>query len=173
MKSNFRYLLIAVMVIIEQGIKLIIRNYQGPEVTLLGNFVYFRPTHNTYYSWFNSMLGFENTRTFHITLTLMLLVLSIIVFRYVNKRKGVKLEASLLEIFLVSGIICSLIDRVFWGGSLDYIGLRGMFVFDLKDVYLSTFQVLGLLLAIKHWKAIDKISEKELALDFYRFIKGN
>ena len=173
MKSNFRYVLIAVMVLIEQGIKLVIRNYQGGEVNLIGNFVYFRPTHNTYYSWFNSMLGFENTRMFHIILTLALLVLAILVFRYVYKRKGNQIEANLLEIFLISGIICSLLDRVFWGGSLDYIGLRGLFVFDLKDVYLSTFQVLGLFLAIKYWKAIDNISEKKLALDFWQFLKGN
>lgn len=173
MRSNFRYLLIAVMIIVEQGIKLLVRNYQGAEVSLVGDFVYFRPTHNTYYSWFNSMLGFENTRVFHIVLTVVILVLAILIFRYAYKRKGNLLEINLLELFLMAGIVCSLLDRVFWGGSLDYIGLRGLFVFDLKDVYLSTFQVLAVYLVIKNWKGINAISEKELASDFYQFLKGN
>lgn len=173
MRYYYRYLLIAVMIIVEQGIKLLVRSYQGYEVSLLGDFVYFRPTHNTYYSWFNSMLGFENTRGVHIILTVAMLVLAILIFRYAYKRKGNLLELNLLELFLMAGIVCSLLDRVFWGGSLDYIGLRGLFVFDLKDVYLSTFQVLAIYLVIKNWKAINAVSDKEIVIDFYQFLKGN
>jgi len=34
-----------------------------------------------------------------------------------------------------------LIDDIFWGGSLDYIQLFDWFIFDLKDVYLTTIAI--------------------------------
>jgi len=39
--------------------------------------------------------------------------------------------------FVIAGIICSFIDVVFWGGSLDFIGLFDWFIFDMKDVWLN------------------------------------
>ncbi|WP_353892253.1 signal peptidase II [Proteinivorax hydrogeniformans] len=102
MKSNFRYLLIAALVAVDQVVKLIVRNYRGSDVNLIGDFIYFRPTHNTYYSWYNSMLGIENTKAFHIILTSAILVLAILLFRYAYNRKGNKIETRLLEIFMLS-----------------------------------------------------------------------
>lgn len=172
MKLYYKYLIIAIMVVVEQGIKLVVRNYQGVSHPIISNFVYFNPTHNTYYSWFNSMLGLQNTRMFHIVLTIILMVLAITIFRFVNSKFGDSISISLLEIFLVAGIICSLIDRVFWNGSLDYIHLKGFFVFDLKDVYLSTFQVLFFLTVVRNWKAFSDLNEKEFIGDLFRFLRG-
>ena len=31
-----------------------------------------------------------------------------------------------------------MIDDIFWGGSLDYIQLFDWFIFDLKDVYITS-----------------------------------
>lgn len=37
----------------------------------------------------------------------------------------------------LAGVICSIIDRIFWGSSLDYIRIKGFFVFDLKDIFID------------------------------------
>lgn len=159
------------MVLIEQGIKLVVRNYKGVETPIINNFIYFRPKQNVHYSWLNSMVEIQNTRFFHIALTTVLLIFTFFVFRYFAYKYGPRIYSGLLEVFLISGMVCSLIDRVFWNGSLDYILLKGFFIFDLKDVYLSTFQVLFVFFVVKNWNAISKMSEKELFTDFINFIK--
>ena len=40
-------------------------------------------------------------------------------------------------IFVTCGAICSLIDKVFYGGSLDFIGISNLFIADIKDLYIN------------------------------------
>ena len=40
-------------------------------------------------------------------------------------------------VFMFSGALCSLIDKVFYGGSLDFIGIGDLFVADIKDIYIN------------------------------------
>ena len=40
--------------------------------------------------------------------------------------------------------ICSLVDKLFYGGSLDFIGISDLFIADIKDIYIN----LGLLFFI-------------------------
>ena len=47
--------------------------------------------------------------------------------------------------FVIAGIICSFIDVVFWGGSLDFIGLFDWFIFDMKDVWLNAGLIGGII----------------------------
>lgn len=49
----------------------------------------------------------------------------------------------------ISASICSLVDKIMLGGSLDYILVNGT-VFDLKDVYLSIACVYMIVYAIKN-----------------------
>ena len=44
-------------------------------------------------------------------------------------------------LFILSGALCSLIDKIFYGGSLDFIGISNLFIADIKDMYIN----LGLL----------------------------
>ncbi len=71
--------------------------------------------------------------------------------------------------FIFSGAMCSLIDKIFWNGSLDYILVNGFFMFDLKDVYINIFNgllILSLFLKNKVLKQIDD----NIAKDFTRYI---
>ena len=40
-------------------------------------------------------------------------------------------------IFVFCGALCSLIDKVFYGGSLDFIGISNLFIADIKDIYIN------------------------------------
>ena len=74
--------------------------------------------------------------------------------------------------FILSGAICSLIDKIFWNGSLDYILVNGFFTFDLKDVYINIFNgVLILSLLLKN-KALSKIDDN-IIKDFTKYILRN
>ena len=40
-------------------------------------------------------------------------------------------------LFVLSGALCSLIDKIFYGGSLDFIGISNLFIADIKDLYIN------------------------------------
>jgi signal peptidase II len=43
----------------------------------------------------------------------------------------------LAALFIIAAGICVSIDNIFYGGSLDYINLKPLFIFDLKVMYLN------------------------------------
>ena len=62
-----------------------------------------------------------------------------------SKYKNIKnFWTDLCFIFIFSGALCSLIDKLFYGGSLDFIGISDLFIADFKDIYIN----LGLLFFI-------------------------
>ena len=54
---------------------------------------------------------------------------------YRSKVDDANILFTVLFITGLAGSICSLVDKIFWGGSLDYIQLYNLFIFDLKDCY--------------------------------------
>lgn len=63
-----------------------------------------------------------------------LIIVFFVYFRLKNRNflnKGV----NRILVFIIAGNICSLIDKLTLGGSLDYI-LFGGYIHDLKDIYL-------------------------------------
>ena len=100
---------------------------------IFNDVIKFVPSLNTSYSWFNSLFNLGIGLLSHIAVNIIILFISILLFDFIRqKQKGNKI-INLLSILLFSGAVCSLIDRIFWGGSLDYIYLKGLFTFDLKD----------------------------------------
>lgn len=59
-------------------------------------------------------------------------------------------------IFLLGGVFGNLIDRIFFGYVRDFLGLRGFFVFNLADVYLSLAFVLFLVYEFWERKRLSK-----------------
>lgn len=62
----------------------------------------------------------------------------------------------------LAGAICSLLDKVLWGGSLDFLQILSFFTFDLKDCYLTIAEIIFVIIGILHSK---EISAKEY-IDF-------
>ncbi|MGH4119158.1 signal peptidase II [Clostridium sp.] len=71
--------------------------------------------------------------------------------------------------FIFSGAICSLFDKIFWNGSLDYILVNGFFTFDLKDVYINVFSGLIILLLLFKNKFLNQIDDN-IVKDFTKYI---
>lgn len=166
-------IIILILIIIDQGIKLIVKNYYDVRVPILENRLYFMPVLNVNYSWINAIFQFGWSRLFHIALVLLVILVGYSIFKYLETKNLRQKIINILKVFFFSGAICSLIDKVFWNGSLDYILLKGFFVFDLKDCYLTIFELIAVILVIRNWKAVSKINEKELIKDYIGFIRNN
>lgn len=165
-------LLILVFIVIDQFIKIYIsNNLMNESFNIFGQIIKFQPKLNTAYSWLNSLGNFGIGLLPHIIMNIMILFILFIIFDFIlAKKKGNKV-INWLFVFLIAGIICSLIDRLFWGGSLDYIYLKGYFTFDLKDVYISIFQVVLVFTWIFNYKGLRKLDEKLLYSEFKTYLK--
>ena len=143
MQNLYKYMVVVALIALDQGIKLWVKKYKGKRITLINNFLYIKPQQNTYYSWFNSMLKIKKTRGLHIVLTVAILIFAAFGFSKVYSDLSQGITIVILEVLLIAGATCSLIDRVFWNGSLDYLLVKKL-VIDLKDVYIAIFLVMFL-----------------------------
>ncbi|MBU5425573.1 signal peptidase II [Tissierella pigra] len=172
-KNEFTKIMILSLIILEQGIKIIVKAYYGVKAPIIENILYFAPVLNDNYSYINSLFNLGWGRIFHILLVIFVLFFSYYAFKYLEAKGTKNSMINTMKIFLFAGTICSLIDKVFWNGSLDYILLKGFFVFDLKDCYLTIFEVLVIILIVKDRKKASKINDKELLKDYIKFIKND
>ncbi|WP_238886759.1 signal peptidase II [Clostridium sp. YIM B02551] len=137
---NSKQLLIIFLILftIEQGSKLIIKfNFFNYNITLIKDFLYFSPIINTQGSWLNARFGAGVSFGALIVLNILALIFFTEIYRYFthNTKKDFWIDMS--YIFLITGCICSLIDKLFYGGSLDFIGISDLFVADIKDMYIN------------------------------------
>lgn len=171
--NRITQIMILVLVILEQAIKIIVKNYYGVKIPIIENIVYFMPILNDNYSYINSLFNLGWNKAFHIVLVVVVLFFSYYAFKYFENKNIKNSMINILKVFLFSGVICSLLDKIFWNGSLDYILLKEFFVFDLKDCYLTIFQVLVIMLGIKNWKKISRANDIEFLKDYIGFIKND
>ena len=53
-----------------------------------------------------------------------------------KKNSLTNIYMEIFYILLLAGIIDSVLDKILWGTSLDYIELFSRFIIDLKDIYI-------------------------------------
>jgi len=133
------------LVALDQMIKWVIyRYFMDVEIKWLGDRVYFSPGFNKDISWISSKTGINFGVEVHICISIIAVIILILLGKqYFNKYAKMKYMVWAYWITL-AGVICSAIDRIFWGTSLDYIFIKGYFVFDLKDVLINGMYVLGI-----------------------------
>ncbi|MDF2588765.1 MAG: signal peptidase [Anaerocolumna sp.] len=172
LKRFIIYLSIILLIFLEQGIKIVINaNYLNQKLPILPPYLYFEPMFNRSYSWFNSMLQLGISKWIHILFVGILLIFIILFYIYILQQYGFNHLINTMFTFLISGALCSLIDKVFWNGSLDYILIEGFFTFDLKDVYIDIFIGLLILSFVTKNKIIEKMSQNNHnTKDFLKFI---
>ena len=74
---------------------------------------------------------------------------------YKIKQKKTTIVIRIIMICGLAGCLCSLIDKIFWGGSLDFLQIPGFFIFDGKDAYLTLSEVLFVIIALRHNQEIS------------------
>lgn len=163
---------ILLLVLIDQIIKVVIANkFMEMEFYFIDNILGFKAGINVDYSWINSRLNLGVGYLSHIILNIAILLFAIIIFIFVCERYQENKIVNLAFLLVLSGGVCSLIDKLFWGGSLDYILLKGFFVFDLKDIYLSIFDIIVVICLVFNYKEFRRFDEKKFYHDFKDFVK--
>ncbi|MGI6705589.1 MAG: signal peptidase II [Clostridia bacterium] len=161
------------LIVIEQGIKLIINSkFLGKHFPILEPWLYFKPMFNRDYSWLNSMLQLGIGKWVHILVVAGISILILLFYAFLNKEAASSPLIDAAFVFLFAGALCSLIDKIFWDGSLDYIQVKGLFTFDLKGVYVNVFVGLLLLMLLVNHQGIQQMDDRRLVKDFIRFLRG-
>ncbi|WP_418893121.1 signal peptidase II [Limibacterium fermenti] len=166
MKINKIIFITLFFTLLDQLIKIIINIYFFEcRFIILNPILEFHPTFNNKYSYLNHLLhnkfNIDLGMPFHLILNIITFIVIILLYYYLrNLQKTRLLDISF--IFAFSGIISVLISTYIWeNGCLDYIYLKPLFVFDLKDIYLNCFAILFLIYLNKN-KAIINIKGKKL-----------
>lgn len=156
----------------DQGIKLLIKEYcTGANLNIIGDLVRFRPVLNVQYSWINSIMNLGIGLLPHVLLVLLVMVVSWVIYSYLKtKGKDGKLVRYIAVLLFAAGT-CSLLDKIFWGGSLDYIYFKGLFVFDLKDIYLTVIEISLVIMATLNYKGLRKVTLRSIFRELSAYVK--
>jgi hypothetical protein len=169
MKVQTIIIWIFILIIADQAIKIIINSFfLESQFDIIPSLFEFRPSFNDKHTYVNSLIH----RKFnvyiglwpHIIMFLLIEVVFFILYSYL--RNNILQRKKLLDIsfiFQMAGIICALIGNLIWkNGTLDYIYLKPLFIFDLKDLYLNCFAIMFLIYFHKNKTQIKRIKMKDV-----------
>lgn len=165
MGRRAKVIMFGILILLDQGVKMIIREwYFDRNFPLLGEYLTFHPIVNKKYSYIGNYIHFFSNKSVTILLGFIAIPILITIYRFLTTRplKGKKL-LNLSFLFAMAGCCCSLIDRIIWDGSLDFVKLFDWFIFDIKDCYLSFFSVSIILIIFLNLKEIDSIKFADFA----------
>lgn len=140
----------ALLMLVDQGIKIIIKFFFFNDYfEIIKGFLSFNPIINTDGSWLNARFGTSVSFPLLISVNILALILFVELYRYYlhNYKDKKSFWADMCFLFITAGALCSLIDKVFYGGSLDFIGISNLFIADIKDIYIN-LGILFFILAI-------------------------
>lgn len=141
-------IIIFLLILLDQLVKLVIYHYFIGQQYEWINPLAFKPTLNDDYSFANSLFQLKIGSEIHVIIIALALIMMISVYKYILSHNSSFKAVNLGFNLLISGSICSMIDKLFWGGSLDYICLKGYFIFDLKDFYITLAEIILVVLVI-------------------------
>ncbi len=123
---------------LDQAIKIqIARRCPGASLTLLSRRLRFQPVINRHLSWAGHFIPLLRRQRLAAGLNGAALVLLSAGWLRQRSRGPVGPLGRAAASLLLSGGLCSLLDKTLWGGSLDYLQVPGKCTFDLKDLYLA------------------------------------
>lgn len=137
---NFKIMtnIFLVLMLIDQGLKLIIKLfYFNFHIDIIPNLLSFHPIINTDGSWLNARFGTNVSFPILIFFNIIALVFFIEIYRYYLYKSNKDFWGDMAFLFTFCGALCSLIDKIFYKGSLDFIGISTLFIADIKDIYID------------------------------------
>ncbi len=162
MKLRNIILLILLLVLVDQGVKLVIYgSFMDANCEIIRGILDFKPLFNSKYSFVNDSVyrstGMDAGLLFHIVLFAIVWLIFFVVYRFF---KGIDPRNKILDVsfsLFTAAVICSYSGILVWKkGILDFLHLKliGNIIFDLKDIYINCFVVLfcisAMQIEIKH-----------------------
>ena len=150
MKTRTVLLCIIILFTIDQVIKIIINLYfLDVRFDIIPPLFYFKPMFNLKYSYVSSLFNLGMGFWMHILIYCFVTVFLIVSYDFLRTVSGNSKMINIAFIFGFAAVLSVLIDSFFWIGTLDYIYLKPLFVFDLKDVYINIWVILFSLYCFK------------------------
>jgi len=156
--------MIIFLISIDQIIKIVINAYFiETNFVIIPSLFEFTPIFNGKHSYINILLynNFNIDMGLWIHVISFMIIQAFILLLYDFLRCKIHNNAKILDyaiVFQLSAMICALIGNLIWEkGTLDYIYLKPLFVFDLKDLYNTCFMILFPLTLLIHRKHFDSI----------------
>lgn len=155
--------LVIILVAIEQIIKLIIcLNYQDISLEILPSLVDFKPTLNNKTFYWLGLMNIDVGRWLRLATAIIILSALCLFYLYLKRTLQNKKWLDISFVFGIAGVLCSLSDNIFFGGSWDYVYLKPLFIFDLKDIYMDCFSIFFLICCYRNRTEISNIKMKNI-----------
>ena len=127
------YIISFLVILVDRITKILVENYLTKELSVIKNIFYFTYVKNDGAAF--SILGSQR---------LLLVILSILALFFIIYYVTKKDKNGIGYFFLIGGIIGNLIDRVFLGYVIDFIGIYTFPIFNIADIFI----VLGAILVL-------------------------
>ena len=151
-------ILAVVLIVVDQVTKTVcknnFKNNGWTSTTVIDGFLYFSYAFNTGAAW-SFLAGVSWAQTFFKILTVVALAVFFVYYVFICKKNYKLLRVGV--IFIISGTIGNFIDRVAYGGVVDFISVllpTGKFfpTFNMADSYMTV----GIIILFIHYLFIDK-----------------
>ena len=148
---------VSLLVLIDQTVKIVISKvFMKCEFDIIPKMLRFNPELNTHLSYGGNFFKLLSNPFVTILLNILALFLFLSGYMlYQAKRVHTSFLVKMIMICGIAGGLCSLIDQLFWGGSLDFLQIPTLFIFDLKDCYLTVAEVIFVVIGILHSREIS------------------
>lgn len=151
MKIKTIVLCAIVLVVIDQIVKWLISvNYRNINIEFIPFLLEFKPKLNDKSFYWLSLMDITVGRWVRLIAGIVVSGILCLLYFYMKKIMKKRRWMDIGFIFGFAGMLCFLCDNIFFGGSWDYIYLKPLFIFDLKDLYLNCFAILILISAHKN-----------------------
>ena len=172
MKIRAMILWVIVLVLIDSAIKIIINGYfLDVRFDIIPNLFEFRPKFNDHYTYVNHLFGLGMGFWVHVVIFTFALVLALAIYDFFRTLPNGHKLLNFAFIFAFAGSICAFIGLL-TGGCLDYIYLKPLFIFDLKDLYIDCYAILFLYYFFKYKKDMKSIKFKDMTGHFKNRFKS-
>ena len=165
MKLRTIIFLILTLVVADQVIKIVINAFfLETQFEIIPSLFEFKPFFNVKHSYINSILykhfDVNLGLLFHVGLYLFILIM-LIPSLWLTFRNNIHENKKLLDVafsFGIAAAICAISGNLIWQkGTLDFIYLKPLFIFDLKDLYSNCFVILLFVYAFKNREQLNDV----------------
>lgn len=155
--------LVIILVATEQIIKLIISlNYQDISLEIIPSLIDFKPTLNNKTFYWLGLMDIDVGRWLRLATAIIILSALCLFYLYLKRTLQNKKWLDISFVFGIAGVLCSLSDNIFFRGSWDYVYLKPLFIFDLKDIYMDCFSIFFLICCYRNRTEISNIKMKNI-----------
>lgn len=132
---------------------------------LIEGLFYFAPIINKDLTYVHALFDLPVNVTMIVAMNTLIILFFLNTYIYsIHKNKLNNTSVFIVCLFAISGAICAMLDKLFWGGSLDFLYIERLFICDLKDMYLFFAMLLALVFILMNQSVIKEINAKNFII---------